>query len=45
MDLREIEWEGVKWMYLFQDRDKLRTLGNMVMNFLVPYKARNFFTS
>jgi hypothetical protein len=26
VDLREIEWEGVDWMHLAQDRDQWRTL-------------------
>jgi hypothetical protein len=26
MDLREIVWEGVDWMYLAQDRDQWRVL-------------------
>jgi hypothetical protein len=31
--LREIGWEGVGWMHLAQDRDKLWALVNMVMRF------------
>jgi hypothetical protein len=31
VDLREIEWQGVDWMHLVQDRD----LVNTVMNLLV----------
>jgi hypothetical protein len=33
MDLREIGWGGMEWIHLAQDRDQLRTLVNMVMNF------------
>jgi hypothetical protein len=31
-DLREIEWEGVDWMNLAQDRDQWRDLVKTVMN-------------
>jgi hypothetical protein len=36
MDLREIEWDGVDWIALAQDRDQWRVLVNMVMNLRVP---------
>jgi hypothetical protein len=36
MDLREIGWEGVDWMYLAQDGDKWRNLVNTVMDIRVP---------
>jgi hypothetical protein len=36
MDLREIRWGGMDWVYLAQDRDLWRTLVNMVMNLRVP---------
>jgi hypothetical protein len=36
MDLREIGWDGVDWIYLAQDRDQLRALVNSVLNLLVP---------
>jgi hypothetical protein len=32
MDPREIGWEGVDWIHLAQDGDKLRSLVNTVMN-------------
>jgi hypothetical protein len=32
IDLREIGWEGVNWIYLAQDRDQERALVNTVMN-------------
>jgi hypothetical protein len=35
MDLRKIEWEGVDWMHLAQDREQWRTLVNTVMNLRV----------
>jgi hypothetical protein len=36
MDLVEIEWGGVNWTGLAQDRDKFRALLNAVMNLRVP---------
>jgi len=36
MNLREVEWEGVDWMHLAQDRDQWRGVVNMVMNLRVP---------
>jgi hypothetical protein len=32
MDLREIEWDGMDWIDLAQDRDQWRALVNTVMN-------------
>jgi hypothetical protein len=34
MDLREIEWDGMEWIDLAQDRDQWRALVNTVMNLL-----------
>jgi hypothetical protein len=34
--LREIEWEGVDWIHLVQDRDQLWAVMNTVMNLRVP---------
>jgi hypothetical protein len=31
-DLREIGWDGMDWIHLVQDRDKLKALVNTVMN-------------
>jgi hypothetical protein len=36
IDLREIEWDGMDWINLAQDRDQWRALMNMVMSLLVP---------
>jgi hypothetical protein len=35
MDLREIEWGGIDWVDLFQDRDQWWALVNTVMNLRV----------
>jgi hypothetical protein len=34
--LREIEWDGMDWIDVAQDRDQWRTLVNTVMNLRVP---------
>jgi hypothetical protein len=44
-DLREIEWKGVDWMHLVEDRDQWRTVVNTVMYLRVPQKVGNFLTS
>jgi hypothetical protein len=36
MDLREIGWGGMEWIYLTQDRDQWRPLVNKVKNLRVP---------
>jgi hypothetical protein len=36
MDLIEIEWGGVDWIELAQDRDQWRSLVNTVLNLRVP---------
>jgi hypothetical protein len=36
MDLREIGWDGMGWIYLAQDRDQWKALVNMVMNPRIP---------
>jgi hypothetical protein len=36
MTRREIEWKGVDWIHLAQDRDQRRAVVNTVMNLRVP---------
>jgi hypothetical protein len=36
MDLREIRWNGMDWIYLAQDRGQWRALLRTVMNLRVP---------
>jgi hypothetical protein len=36
IDLRQIEWDGVDWIDLAQDRDQWRALVNTVMNLQFP---------
>jgi hypothetical protein len=36
IDLREIEWDGMDWIDLAQDRDQWRALLNTVMNLRIP---------
>jgi hypothetical protein len=36
MDLREVEWVGIDWIGVDQDRDRWRALVNTVMNLRVP---------
>jgi hypothetical protein len=40
MDLRDVVWSGMDWIFLAQDRD-----GNMVMNLRVPRYAGTFLSS
>jgi hypothetical protein len=39
MDLREMEWDGVDWIHLDQDRDQCRDLVITAMNLWVPLKC------
>jgi hypothetical protein len=36
MDISEIEWDGVDWIDMAEDRDQWRALVNTVLNFRVP---------
>jgi hypothetical protein len=36
MDLRQVGWGGMDWISLAQDRDRWRSLVNVVMNLWVP---------
>jgi hypothetical protein len=45
MDLQGMEWGGLDWIYLIQDRDKWWPSVNAVMNFWVLLNVENFFTS
>jgi hypothetical protein len=36
MDLREIRWSGMDWIYLGTDKEQWRALVNMATNFWVP---------
>jgi hypothetical protein len=36
MELIEMGWGGVVWIYLAQDRDQWRALANTAMNLRVP---------
>jgi hypothetical protein len=45
MDLREIGWERVDWIYLAKDMDQWRGLVNPIMNLRVSEKAGNFLSS
>jgi len=35
-NIKEVGWRGMGWIDLTQDRDRLRALGNAVMNYRVP---------
>jgi hypothetical protein len=45
MGFREIGFEGVDWIHMAQGKERCRAFVNTVLNFCVPQKARNFFTS
>jgi hypothetical protein len=36
MDLREIEWDGMDWIDMAQDREQRKVIVNTVMNLRVP---------
>jgi hypothetical protein len=45
MNLQEVRWWDMDWIYLAQYRDRWRALVNAVMNLRFPYNAGNFLTS
>jgi len=45
LDLQEIDWGGLDWIYLAQDRDRWWALVTAVMNFRFPSNAGNFLIS
>jgi hypothetical protein len=44
IDLRYIEWDGMDWINLAQNRDQRRTLVNKVMNLRVLQKTWKFLS-
>ena len=44
MDLQEVVCEGIDWIILVQDRDRLRAHLNGVVNLQVPLNVGNFLT-
>jgi hypothetical protein len=44
MDLQEVGCEGMDWIDVAQDRDRLWALVNAVMELRVPKNAGNFLT-
>jgi hypothetical protein len=44
VDLREIGWDGMDWIYLAQDRDQWRAFAKTVMNLRVPLNAGKFLS-
>jgi hypothetical protein len=45
MNLREVGWDDMDWIYLAQDRDQWRTVVNTVMNLCVPYNPGKSLSS
>jgi hypothetical protein len=45
MDLREIGWEGVDWIYVAQNRDLWKALVNTELNHLVPQNDGNLLSA
>ena len=45
VDLQEVEFAGMDWIDVAQERDRWRALVNAVMSLRVPQNAGNFSTS
>ena len=45
MDLQEVGWWDMDWIYLAQYRDRWQALVDAVINFWFPNNAGNFLTS
>jgi hypothetical protein len=45
MDLREMGWGGMGWIYLNQYKDQWRALLKTIMNLRVPQYFGNFLNS
>ena len=41
----EVQWKGLNWIHLAQDRKKWQALVNMVVNLWVPQNSGSFSTS
>jgi hypothetical protein len=44
IDLKEIGWDGMNWIYLAQDRDQGRALVSTMMNLRVPENVGKFLS-
>jgi hypothetical protein len=45
MDLRRLEWGGIDWIDLAQDRDQFRVLLHTVMNVRLPQNFGEILSS
>jgi hypothetical protein len=45
MNLRNIGWDGLKWIDVAQHREQWRALVNTVMNLRVPLNSGNFLST
>jgi len=45
MDLKQIEWKDINWIYLAQAKDKWWAVVNMVRNLQLPHNTGYFLTS
>ena len=45
LDLQEVGCGGMDWIDVAQDRDRWRSLVDMVVNLWVPFNAGNYLTS